>query len=453
LQLTAATKNKKSQISAEGFIGDIYLLQGEPLRALAIYNRALLYYQETKLQQLEAETYKRISKAYQAQKKWQQAFNFYEKHTLLINKINDEAQQKSIRVLQNQYKAEVKQKKINLLQAENQLQTLELQSAKSQSIVTIVISLFSLVILLLTVNRHYIRKEKVRLTRHNNEIRTNEEQLALLSIAFKNTADAVWITNKDFEIEVVNNAYVTHTHNHKSEVIGQKVVFAEINGQPADLSEKLRAQAMIHGSWLGELFDQKSTGEIYSLELEIEAITNDNNEIIHYLGVFRDITEKVKIQQQLSKLATHDDLTELPNRTLLHELIVQSSLNSQRSQKSPTVLLLDVNSFKKINDTYGHSAGDEVISEIAHRLSAVLYPKDVIAPVNGAEFCILVELSDPNYGAIAVARKILSCFDTAYAFDDHQLTVTASIGITRYPEDADVPQELLRKAALAIFDI
>jgi diguanylate cyclase (GGDEF)-like protein len=134
-------------------------------------------------------------------------------------------------------------------------------------------------------------------------------------------------------------------------------------------------------------------------------------------------------------------------------LIVQSSLNSQRSQKSPTVLLLDVNSFKKINDTYGHSAGDEVICEIAHRLSAVLYPKDVIARINGAEFCILVELSDPNYGAIAVARKILSCFDTAYAFDDHQLTVTASIGITRYPEDADVPQELLRKAALAIFDI
>ncbi|MBA6399318.1 PAS domain S-box protein [Colwellia sp. BRX10-4] len=72
---------------------------------------------------------------------------------------------------------------------------------------------------------------------------------------------------------------------------------------------------MVHGSWLGELFDQKSTGEIYSLELEIEVISNDNNEIIHYLGVFRDITEKVKIQQQLSKLATHDDLTKWPNRT------------------------------------------------------------------------------------------------------------------------------------------
>jgi diguanylate cyclase (GGDEF)-like protein/PAS domain S-box-containing protein len=453
LQLSTATENKKSQISAEGLMGDIYLLQGKIPQALTIFNRALFYYQETRLQQLEAETYKRISKAYQAQQMWQQAFDFYEKHTLLINKLNDDARQKSVDVLQNQYKAEVRQRKINLLQAENQLKTVELMAVKNQGLVTIVISIFALVILLLTVNHYHIRKEKVRLTRHNKAIRANEKQLMLLSIAFKNTADAVWITNKDFEIEVVNNAYVTHTHKHKSEVIGQKVVFAETHDQPANLSEKLRTLAMINGSWLGELYDQKSTGEVYCIELEIEAIKNDNNEIIHYLGVFRDITEKVKIQQQLSKLATHDDLTELPNRTLLHELIIQSSLNSQRSQRSPTILLLDVNSFKKINDTYGHNAGDEVICEIAKRLSKTLYPKDVIARINGAEFCILVELSDPKYGATAVARKILSCFEAAYTFDKQQLIVTASIGITRYPEDAVTPQELLRKAALAIFDI
>ncbi|WP_310649999.1 MULTISPECIES: GGDEF domain-containing protein [unclassified Colwellia] len=134
------------------------------------------------------------------------------------------------------------------------------------------------------------------------------------------------------------------------------------------------------------------------------------------------------MQQQLSKLATHDDLTKLPNRTLLHELIIQSSLNSQRSQRSPTILLLDVNSFKRINDTYGRNAEDEVICEIAKRLSKTLYPKDVIARINGAEFCILVELSDPKYGAIAVARKILSCFEAAYTPDKQQLMVTASIG-------------------------
>jgi hypothetical protein len=105
-------------------------------------------------------------------------------------------------VLQNQYKAEVRQRRINLLQAENQLKTVELIAVKNQGLVTIVISIFALVILLLTVN-HHIRKEKMRLTRHNKTIRANKKQLILLSIAFKNIANAVWISNKDFEIAVV----------------------------------------------------------------------------------------------------------------------------------------------------------------------------------------------------------------------------------------------------------
>ncbi len=453
LLLSTATENENSQINAEGYIGDIYLLQGKHAQALTIFEQSLLYYQKKKLQRLEAETYKRISNTYQAQKKWELALKFYDQYTLLINKLNSDAQKNSVNVLQAQYKAEVKQKQITLLQAENQLNTLEIESAKSQGIVVLVVSSSALIIILLVVSRYYSRKEQIKLTAHNKKISASEKQLMLLSIAFKNTSDAVWITNKDFEIEAVNNAYVTHTHKHKSAVIGQKVTFAQINGQSADFSEKLRNLAMINDTWLGELYDRKSTGEIYCLELEIEAIKNTDNEIIHYLGVFRDITERIKVQEQLSKLATHDDLTKLPNRTLLHELIAQSSLNSHRSQKSPTVLLLDVNNFKKINDTHGHSAGDKVICEIAQRLSNVLYPKDVIARINGAEFCILVELSDPKYGATSVARKILSCFDDVYTFDQQQISVTASIGITRFPEDAENPQELLRKAGLAMFDI
>jgi diguanylate cyclase (GGDEF)-like protein/PAS domain S-box-containing protein len=453
LALSITTENKKSQVSAEGFMGDIYLLQGKHAQALTVFKRSLLYYQENKLQRFEAETYKRISNTYQAQQEWKQALKFYDQYTLLINKLNNDAQQNSVNVLHAQYKAEVKQKQITLLQAKNQLSTLELESAKTQSIIIVVVSTSALIIILLVVGRYYSRKEQMKLIIHNKEISASEKQLMLLSIAFKNTSDAVWITNKDFEIEAVNNAYVTHTHKHKSAVIGEKVTFAQINGQPANFAEKLRSHAMANDTWLGELYDKKSSGEVYCLELEIEAIRNDNNEIIHYLGVFRDITERIRIREQLSRLATHDDLTELPNRTLLHELIAQSSLNSHRSQKSPTVLLIDVNNFKKINDTHGHSTGDKVICEIAQRLSNVLYPKDVISRINGAEFCVLVELSDPKYGATAVARKILSCFNELYTFDKQQIAVTASIGITRFPEDAEKPQELLRKAGLAMFDL
>jgi len=452
LKLSKKTENKLKLENSKSLMGRLLVLQGKHQQALDLYKSILPYYQKNKLQFQEAELYLLISKAYLANENWQQTYLYYEQSVTLTRILNEQAQRHSVSLLQTQYQSENKQKQINLLQAKNTLNALKVRSVQSQRFVIIILAISALVILFLVVSRFYSKKEQQRLAAYNEEIKANEKQLMLLSNAFKNTSDAVWITNKNFEIEVVNNAYVALTRKGKSDVIGQKVTFSQINDQEADFSEELRIQAMVNGTWQGELYDQKSTGETYSLDLDIEAIKNDDGEIIHYLGVFRDITEKVKIQQQLSRLATHDDLTDLPNRALLNELIIQSSLNSQRSQKTPTILLLDVNGFKKINDTYGHSSGDYVICEIAKRLSKTLYLKDVIARINGAEFCILVELSDPKYGATAVARKILSCFDSPFSLDNHHFNITASIGITRFPEDAKDPQELLRKAALAMID-
>jgi diguanylate cyclase (GGDEF)-like protein/PAS domain S-box-containing protein len=452
LKLSEETDNKLSYANSKVMMARLLVSLGDHLQALELYKNTLPFYQEKKLESLEASLYLLISKAYLVKKDWQQTYSFYERSVQLTTKLNKEAQQSSVHQLQAQYEAENKQKQIDLLQTKNEFNGLQIQSVKNQRFIIIALSISTLIILLLAVSRYYNKKEQKRLALYTEEIKVNEKQLMLLSNAFKNTSDAVWITNKDFEIEVINDAYLKHTRKSKSDVVGQKVTFAQINGQGTDFSEKVRIQALVNGTWHGELYDQKSTGETYSLELDIEVIKDDGGDIIHYLGVFRDITEKVKIQQQLSKLATHDDLTGLPNRTLLNELIIQSSLNSQRSNKSPTILLLDVNNFKKINDTYGHNCGDEVICEIAERLNKVLYLKDVIARINGAEFCILVELSDPKYGAIAVARKILSCFDSTFSLDNQLFNITASIGITRFPEDAKDPQELLRKAALAMIN-
>jgi diguanylate cyclase (GGDEF)-like protein/PAS domain S-box-containing protein len=452
LKISEETDNKYNYQFSKLSMGRLLVLQGEYQQALDLYESILPYYQKNKLQFQEAALYQLMSKAYLEKEDWQQAYLYYEQSTQLTNELNEKAQQHSVNQLQAQYQAENKQKQIDLLQTENKLSGLKVRSVKNQRFIIIALAISVLIILLLSVSRYYNKKEQLRLALHNQEIKDNEKQLMLLSNAFKNTSDAVWITNKDFEVEVVNNAYIALTHKDELDVIGQKVSFAQINGQEANLSEKLCIQAMVNGTWQGELYDQKSNGETYSLDLDIEAIKNDDGDIIHYLGVFRDITEKLKIQQQLSQLATHDELTGLPNRTLLNELIIQSSLNSQRSKKSPTILLLDVNGFKKINDTYGHNSGDYFICEIAKRLSKTLYLKDVIARINGAEFCILVELSEPKYGAIAVARKILSCFESTFNLDDHHFNITASIGITRFPEDAMEPQELLRKAAIAMID-
>jgi len=452
LKLSKETTNNLSNEKSTVLLGELLVLEKEYQQAINLYEGVLPYYQKNNLHTLEATLYLLISKAYQAKQDWQKAFLYYQQSAELQNQLNENAQKDSIKNLQLQYEADNKQKEIDLLQAENKLNILKMHSARSRNFIIIALALSAFIIILLAVSRSYSKKEQQRLALYNKEIKANEKQLMLLSNAFKNTSDGVWITNKDFEIEVINKAYITQTLKNEQDVIGQKVSFAPINGQDSNFAEKLRTQAMINGNWLGELYDERSTGDAYSLELEIEAIKDDNNNIIHYLGVFRDITEKIKIRQQLRKLATHDDLTGLPNRTLLNELIIQSSLNSQRSDRSPTILLLDASDFKNINDTYGHDHGDEVICEIAKRLSSILYSKDVIAHINGAEFCVLVELSDPDYGATGVARKMLSCFEAPFEIKGHSLSIAANIGITRFPEDAKDPQELLRKAALAMID-
>jgi diguanylate cyclase (GGDEF)-like protein/PAS domain S-box-containing protein len=453
LKLSIKSNDLKSQARAKSIQGDIYLTKGQYKKARVLIHEALLYYQKNNLTRLEAQAYSGLSNIYQAENNWKEAFQYNEKFYLLMTKLNNDAQQDSVTKLQALYKTKADKKKITLLKAENTLNHLKIDAAYKQRIIIITLSISILIILFLAFSRYYSRKAELHLQQHNAEIKANEKQLLLLSLAFKNTSDAVWITNENFVIEAVNNAYVTHTHKNKHSVIGKKVGFAEINGQQANFAEKLKTQAMVNGAWHGEIYDKKSSGEIYPLELEIEAITDENDNIIHYLGVFRDITEKIKTQEQLSKLATHDDLTGLPNRALLHELITQSTLNSLRSQKSPAVLIVDVNNFKKINDAFGHNQGDEVIQEIAIRLSNTLYSKDIIGRISGAEFCILVELSDPKYGAAAVARKILSCFESPFELSEKVFTLTASIGITLFPDDAEEAQELLKKAGLALLDI
>jgi diguanylate cyclase (GGDEF)-like protein/PAS domain S-box-containing protein len=453
LILSKKINSQDHKADAYLILGEIYRLQKSYKQAFLMLNEALLFYQESNLPHGEANTYLQLSKIFQAQNNWQQAFIYTKKNEMLQNKINDEAQKMSIDVLQEKYELENKQKQIDLLEAQNKLNSFAIASSHHQRKLILFFSILIIIIVLLAVSRFYSRRESAKLKLHNIEIEENEKQLMLLSNAFKNTSDAVWITNANFAIEVVNQAYANQTLREKEPMLGCKVTFAAVNGQHEDYAQKIRLYAEKNGIWKGELYDQKASGKIYPLELEVLAIVDDNKEIIHYLGVFRDITEKRKIQQQLIKFATHDELTGLPNRSLLNELILQSCLNSQHSSKFPVILLIDVNGFRKINDSYGHNMGDDIICAIAQRLSDALHSKDVIARINGAEFCVLAELVDPQHDAVSVSRKILSCFDKTFTIRGHLFNMSACIGIALSPDDGNTPQELLKKSAVAIAKI
>ena len=452
--LLSTRANDKTNISmAKVSLANLLSQQNKYQQALAFYLEAIEHFREMQLAQEAVKVLLKISQLYQQQGQYDKALTYFEQYNNQSIELLKSAQESSITNLHERFEKQNREKQIQLLEKENQLNTEAIKVAASQQKFTLYLAIAVIVILFLLLNRYYNKIQARRLALHNKEIAANEKQLLLLSHAFSNTADAVWITNEHFEIEAVNNAYVLQTHKTRIEVIGKKIAFAHVNGQDEAFTKRILLQAKLEETWHGELYEQRSDNEVFPLELDIEAIKNDNNEIIHYLGVFRDITDRKKSEQQLARLVTHDDLTGLPNRTLLDQLIKQSCLNSKHSHKTPTLLLLDVNGFKKINDSFGHAVGDTLIHEIANRLKNTLYRKDVIAHINGAEFCILAELNEPKRSAVRVAQKILSIFDQPFNVNDSAFNLTASMGITVYPDDSDNPQGLLKKAAIAMLDV
>jgi diguanylate cyclase (GGDEF)-like protein/PAS domain S-box-containing protein len=453
LLFSTQSNNKVNVNVSKVALADLLTYQGKFEQALVFYLNAISFFKESQLIDYEIKTLLQISELYKKQGNPAKALEYFEQYNERSIEILKNAQKSSIINLHAKYQVQSQQEKIQLLEQKNKLNTIEIAQTVNQKKIIILASVVVIIMMLLLFSRFYMRKKSHRLQQHNEEIKANEKQLLLLSHAFSNTSDAVWITNADFEIEAVNNAYVQHTHKTKREVIGKKVAFANVKGQDSNLANRIMLQAKIEDTWQGELFDMRSEDEIYPLELDVEVIKNEKNEIIHYLGVFRDIAERNKSQDQLTKLATHDELTGLPNRALLDQLIKQSCLNAKHTKKSPTLLLLDVNGFKKINDSFGHSTGDSVICEIANRLKQKLFSKDVVARINGAEFCILAELNDPQRSGARIAQKILSIFEAPFDIDEISIPLTASMGITLYPEDSDNAQGLLKKAAIAMLDV
>ena len=165
----------------------------------------------------------------------------------------------------------------------------------------------------------------------------------------------------------------------------------------------------------------------------------------------REITERKQIQEKLSYLAHYDALTRLPNRSLFQERLRRGMANARRHANLTALLFLDLDRFKEINDSLGHSVGDEVLQEVAHRLSALLREVDTLARLGGDEFTIILEGIDDRAEAGAVAQRVLDVLSKPITVKQVELFVSASIGIAFYKEDSDTADELTQAADVAMY--
>lgn len=278
-----------------------------------------------------------------------------------------------------------------------------------------------------------------------------EAGLRLSRQVFDNTAEGILITDAYFNVLEVNQAYLGITGYSREEVIGEKPVVMNTGLHNQQYYDELWRTLREEGKWVGEIWSRRKNGESYPEWLSISAVTDSKKIVQNYVAVFTDITQRKQSEERLQFLASHDALTHLPNRMLLQERIEQGLLRARRSNGKLAVLFIDLDRFKVINDTLGHHAGDMLLQEAARRLKECLRVSDTVARQGGDEFVVLIEdFSDVQYLS-SVARKIMAVLAQPFILLNQELYISASIGISVYPQDGMDIHALLKNADVAMY--
>ncbi|MFZ5586688.1 MAG: PAS domain S-box protein [Thermodesulfobacteriota bacterium] len=281
--------------------------------------------------------------------------------------------------------------------------------------------------------------------------RRSEEQMRLLARVFEHTVEGIVVTDALGRIQMVNRAFTQITGYSSVEAVGQDPRMLNSHRHPAEFFAQMWRDLTDKGHWQGEIWNRRKNGEAYPEWLTITAIKDAQGRTAHYVGVFHDITEAKRSQEQISYQAYHDALTGLPNRQLFNDRLKVALAQAQRRGRGLAVLFLDLDNFKHINDSLGHAMGDLLLVEAARRLVRWVRDEDTVARLGGDEFIMLLSAVGEPDAAGQVADRILESLSEPMQVGGQELYITASIGITLYPYDGGDPQTLVANADLAMY--
>lgn len=278
-----------------------------------------------------------------------------------------------------------------------------------------------------------------------------EEKLGQSAAVVQNTAEGIIITDRNSRIISVNPAFTDITGYSEDEVIGKTPRILKSKRHNREFYAEMWMQIVASGRWQGELWDRKKDGAVFPSWSTISAVVNDDGEVTNYVGVFSDISSLKQSEDKLDFLAYHDPLTNLPNRLLFSDRLDHALRVAKRDDTMLGVLFIDLDRFKNINDSLGHSVGDRLLEQVAIRLQDVVRQEDTVARLGGDEFVVLIEGVNHASDVVGLANKLLSAFNDSFDLDGHTLFVTPSIGASVYPQDGSDSETLIRNADTAMY--
>jgi diguanylate cyclase (GGDEF)-like protein/PAS domain S-box-containing protein len=288
-------------------------------------------------------------------------------------------------------------------------------------------------------------------------LRESEEKFSSL---FQHSNDAIFLHDLDGTILDTNQKVLDQFQYTKSEILSLKI--ADLHPDEAlPISKRAFKKVTENGFFNFEIDFKKKNGEIFPAEVSSSLFKIGVQEVIQ--GIVRDITDRKRAVEQISFMAYHDHLTQLPNRHLLKDRLQQAISSAKQYDRIVGILFLDLDNFKRINDTLGHDHGDKLLLNVADRLQGYIRNSDsiarlevergdtTIARLGGDEFTILLTEIKHIKDAAKVAQRILDLFSEPFAIESHEVFITTSIGISVYPDDGETVDTLLKHADTAMY--
>ncbi len=279
----------------------------------------------------------------------------------------------------------------------------------------------------------------------------SEEHLRLAETVFQTAADAIMVTNAVGVIKSVNPAFTAITGYRSEEVVGQTPRLLKSGRQSGEFYANFWRSLCETGRWSGELWQRRKNGDVYPVWETIAAVRDRNGRIVEYVAFFNDITARKQAEQAIFHRANYDLLTGLPNRGLLRERLDQALRQARRYHRQVALMFMDLDRFKQVNDTLGHSLGDLLLYQAASRLGACVRDTDTVARQGGDEFVVVLPDIADGRDAGVVAEKIIDRLGEPFDLSGNTVHIGVSIGIALYPDHGVDMETLLRHADLAMY--
>ena len=283
-------------------------------------------------------------------------------------------------------------------------------------------------------------------------LQRSEARQRLAATVVDNTMEGVVVTDAHSRILSVNAAFTRLLGYTEEELLGKTPRVFKSGRHDKAFYEAMWTALTETGYWQGEIWNRRKNGEIFPEHMSLSAVRDPAGEITHYVCMFTDISEEKAQQRQLEYLAHNDPLTGLSNRTWFGHQLELAVQEAQGSGEHIAVLLLNLDRFKDVNDSYGHTTGDEVLKHIARQVQSALRPGDVLGRMAGDELAVVARNLRHADGAAAMARHLIRAVAEPWRSPDGlEVVAGVSVGICMFPEHAGTTELLLQGAHAAVY--